>query len=756
MAHIKRSSALRFLICSLALSLLPLLPAFAQNASTLKKFQTEKHLGTIEDALVGITVTYINDEKQVVETRHGNGIVIRCDGFVLAPEEIFLNRPGKRFKARYVVQIVFHPGSETETTAIAAHPYYFPTTAGCLALKVTNVHSPAIQCLLPYTIKKDDELEVVSSVWSEASKRFSKPERRKVHRGNPDKDDLKLFASQFAEPLDQAFAGSAVIGEEGMLVGIIDGYDGVEKSLSFRNMSILDKVTNCVGAMPTTKAKFEELNPIAADSDDPAASKNSEEETKKEYSEGEMVSISGGPLNIPLRVLPNQTELIGAGVACLPPFKIDKYQVTNEEYLKFWKGQIPGRQTQFFPITWNKTAPYFPPEIARVPVYGITYQAANAYAASKGKRLPTPYEWCLASFGPSGEKNTPKWFHEYCADREQTAVGVVDMHLAQIQKEPLLAAIASSVNVQIGKASPAFSDVGLMSRVLQYVPWLSYDGSSEKNNPLAYKLMLQSMRWSFSTTAPEVSSLMERWKYPLNSMKAGDREFDVSPSGVHDMVLNGEEYVLSPADQFTKSGTALGTAFHYKSFPPKYIDKFGMIQVIANANIAFMDYVVSEICGGDAIAYVNLSRLLNHYAVKQAGRWVAGVSNLQTAMLMLQQIDNWTVEMHPTAKLTRDYDFRTFGTPLNLLSQETLNTWASADYHLPVEIANAIDLPKEDFFIAMDSVNAKRSAGIYYDENGGLLGGVEFAGKSINGTILGQKNIRTTTVLQKYGFRCAR
>ena len=451
MSLFKRSPELYFLMGSLALCLLPLLPVSAQNAVTLKKFQKEKHLGTIEEALVGITVTYINEQKQVVETRHGNGIVIRCDGFVLVPEEIFLNRPGKRFKARYVVQIVFHPGTETETTATAAHPYYFPVTAGCLALKVPNVHSPAIQCLLPDTIKKDDELEVVSSVWSEASKRFSKPERRKVHRGNPNKDDSKLFSSQFSEPLDQAYAGSAVIGEEGMLVGIIDGYDGAEKSLAFRNMGILDKVSNCVGAMPTTKAKFEELNPIAADSDDPAAPKSPEEETKKEYSEGEMVSLSGGPLNIPLRVLPIQQDMTGAGVACLPPFKIDKYQVTNAEYLKFWSALSPGRKTQFSPITWNKTSPYFPPEIARVPVYGITYQAANAYAASKGKRLPTPYEWCLAGFGANGEKNTPKWFHEYCADREQTATGVVDMHLVQIQKDSLLAAIASSANVQAEK-----------------------------------------------------------------------------------------------------------------------------------------------------------------------------------------------------------------------------------------------------------------------------------------------------------------
>ena len=384
---------------------------------------------------------------------------------------------------------------------------------------------------------------------------------RKVHRGNPDKDDLKLFASQFAEPLDQAYAGSAVIGDEGMLVGIIDGYDGAEKSLSFRNMSILDKVTNCVGAMPTTKAKFEELNPIAADSDEPTAPKNSEEETKKEYSEGEMVSISGGPLNIPLRVALTQQDMAGASVACLPPFKIDKYQVTNAEYLKFWIALSPGRQTQFFPITWNKATPYFPPKIARVPVYGITYQAANAYAASKGKRLPTPYEWSLAGFGPNGEKNTPKWFHEYCADREQTATGVVDMHLAQIQKDPLLASIAGAVNLQTGKAPPAPSNVGPMNEVLEYVPWLTDMGFSEKNNPLAYQLMLKSMRWSFSRTAPEVASLMERWKYPLNSIIAGDREFDVSPFGVHDMVLNGEEYVLSPATQFEKTGTALGTSF---------------------------------------------------------------------------------------------------------------------------------------------------------------------------------------------------
>ena len=123
---------------------------------------------------------------------------------------------------------------------------------------------------------------------------------------------------------------------------------------------------------------------------------------------------------------------------------------------------------------------------------------------------------------------------------------------------------------------------------------------------------------------------------------------------------------------------------------------------------------------------------------------------------MLQQIDNWTIEMHPTAKLTREYIFSSFLVVSDLIIQETLNTWASADYRLPKEIANAIDLPTEDFFISRDVADSKGSAVIYYDENGDSLGGVAFTGKGINGTIVGQKLNRATTVLQKYGFRCVR
>lgn len=72
--------------------------------------------------------------------------------------------------------------------------------------------------------------------------------------------------------------------------------------------------------------------------------------------------------------------------AYVPAFKIDKYEVTNEEYAAFVKA------TAWPPPThWGGPVP--PPELARHPVVNVTYRDAEAYARWAGKRLPTSDEW---------------------------------------------------------------------------------------------------------------------------------------------------------------------------------------------------------------------------------------------------------------------------------------------------------------------------------------------------------------------------
>lgn len=77
----------------------------------------------------------------------------------------------------------------------------------------------------------------------------------------------------------------------------------------------------------------------------------------------------------------------------LPPFLIDKYEVTNEEYYSFVTatGHEP-------PPIWGGRKP--PKNRERHPVVFITWQDASDYAKWAGKRLPTAEEWEVAARGP--------------------------------------------------------------------------------------------------------------------------------------------------------------------------------------------------------------------------------------------------------------------------------------------------------------------------------------------------------------------
>ncbi len=85
----------------------------------------------------------------------------------------------------------------------------------------------------------------------------------------------------------------------------------------------------------------------------------------------------------------------------LPAFWIDKYEATNEEFLDFaiktgysGEGAKEGKD-------WRQ---FFTPDKARYPVVYITWNDADAYCKSQGKRLPTEEEWEKAARGTDGRK----------------------------------------------------------------------------------------------------------------------------------------------------------------------------------------------------------------------------------------------------------------------------------------------------------------------------------------------------------------
>ncbi|MBN2243529.1 MAG: SUMF1/EgtB/PvdO family nonheme iron enzyme [Acidobacteria bacterium] len=99
----------------------------------------------------------------------------------------------------------------------------------------------------------------------------------------------------------------------------------------------------------------------------------------------------------------------------LPAFYIDKYEVTNNEFLEFsiaenyaGEGAKEGRDWRLF-----MTA-----ETANNPVVMITYNDAETYCKSKGKKVPTEFEWEKAARGTEGFRYP--WGNEWDEKRTNT------------------------------------------------------------------------------------------------------------------------------------------------------------------------------------------------------------------------------------------------------------------------------------------------------------------------------------------------
>lgn len=97
----------------------------------------------------------------------------------------------------------------------------------------------------------------------------------------------------------------------------------------------------------------------------------------------------------PSFVIPQQSLMMQA-------FRMDMFEVTNEQYLEFIKStRYSPRSNENYLKTWD-TPSSFPDWAATFPVVWVSQEDAAAYCQWQGKRLPTEQEWEKAARGLDG------------------------------------------------------------------------------------------------------------------------------------------------------------------------------------------------------------------------------------------------------------------------------------------------------------------------------------------------------------------
>ena len=514
-------------------------PVWAQSPQTLKQFETEAHTGPIEKALVGVEVSG-------AAVRHGNGIVIRCDGFVVTPQILFgatVNSVTQK------VMVTLNPGTSEARrvparvvgTSAMLRRAFVGRPEPLVVLKIADIHTPALRLLLPDALAEEKQAILAWSEWDATRGNFLPIQTRPValadaaHRAQSVKNRL-AFAQMEAVPIP----GAVVVGPDGMGVGLTTSAASAAPDAA--SFATLNSLTNCITPQSATDAQFADLSSRAVSEETAAPPSTQTEPTTPAQAPkaAGMVKIAGGAVRVNALLREYQADMAQAQDACVVPFLMDRYEVTNVQYHKFWQSvsieDKQKRRAELYPVAWAGNEPPFPKELDDVPVLGVPLAGAQAYAQWVGKRLPTPYEWCLAAFGSGGGTAMPVWLNRYVADRQATWLRILQAHVEYEQRNPGVHNVGTD-GLPGGDPQTA-------------LPWLFW-----------YSHETPHVRWSHDTILALAAHLWQDWKDPQHILPVGSRKFDVSPYGVQDMIFNGAEMVMP--GQLWPSGDQAASADYY-------------------------------------------------------------------------------------------------------------------------------------------------------------------------------------------------
>ena len=420
-----------------------------------------------------------------------------------------------------------------------------------------DIHNPAPRLLDPDALLQGDSLRILSSAWNEASGRFlpvtaaaatvgAKAAIALLPGTSASNGPIKLFAAQItklAQVTPDVANGAIVVGPDNMVVGIVTEANG-SGAASFANLASLDQVTNCVGLLPNTDKQFADLlngnsKGLQPSGDAPGLLPNINGQPPAVGPHAEMVAVSGGPLKVATVLQSYDPDMEKVYDACIPPFQIDKYEVTNAQYLEFWKSLSEAARKNshtratMYPYGWgNEDAP-FGADLAQTPVLGVRLAGAKAYAKWAGKRLPTPYEWCLAAFGRYGGNRPPEWADKYMKARSVAWQRIIEAHIQYAHQHPeVVPGFTVRVDITGGRhVEPDWSRP--VAEEFCQLPWFFMRPG-----------YAAAAAWSHDCVKQITEQLFREWVDPGYVLPGGSRPYDTSPCGAQDMIMNARELVL--------------------------------------------------------------------------------------------------------------------------------------------------------------------------------------------------------------------